>query len=146
MGNTSLNLVNKTSTKKRWKREQEIKEEYRSLSWACRDGNRQAQPHLELDLLRGMRGSKGISTATSSAGGLLLNGGTVMKDTGKTKGLSTSFFSAFPGQGLPGLCITAQHLESSSTHGRPVLMRCSRGEEPRLSCSWAQCISKCSGG
>ena len=91
--------MNKTRTKKRWKRGQDIEEEYRSISWACRDGDSQAQPRLELELVRGMRGNKGISRATSAAeGALLLNGGTVVKDTGKTKGVSTSSVLAFPGK------------------------------------------------
>lgn len=61
-----MSLVKKTSTKKRRKRAQEIEEEYRSIHWAFRGGNRQAQHHLESELMRGVRGSRGISTATSA--------------------------------------------------------------------------------
>lgn len=51
--------------------------------------------------MRGIRGSKSISVGASAAeGGLLLSGlgGTMMKDAGKIKRLSTSFVSTFPGK------------------------------------------------
>ena len=72
--------------------------------------------------MRGSRGNKDFSIATlATGGGFLLNSDTVMKDTGKTKGLRTSFALAFPGKAYsqvsPGLCVMALHLESSSTHG-----------------------------
>lgn len=100
MGSPSLSLVNKTSAEERWKRGQDVEEEYRSIYWACRDGSRQSQPHLELELVRSMRANKGISISTSAAEGeLLLSGlGGTVKDTGKTKGLGMSFVSAFPGK------------------------------------------------
>lgn len=88
---------------------------YRSISWDSWDENGQAQPHLELELVKGMSGNRGISTATLAAeGGLLLTSDTVMKDTEKTKGFSPSPASAFLAKsaqsllsGLPGLCIAA---------------------------------------
>lgn len=74
-GNPSLNLENKTEQgrvgkgDRTWSRNIEA---YRSLSQDCRDENRQAQPHLELELVKGMSGNKGISTATLAAEGRLL--------------------------------------------------------------------------
>lgn len=98
-------------TGKSWKRGQDMEQKYRSLSQDCRDENRQAQPRLELELVKGMSGNKGISTATLAAEGrLLLTGNTVMKDTEKTKdsvlALSQPFWQSVL-SGLPGLCIRA---------------------------------------
>lgn len=70
-------------------------EAYRSISWDCGDENRQVQ--------QGMRGKKGISTATLAADlpvYHLLTGDIVMKDTEKTKGFSTSPVSAFLGKSV----------------------------------------------
>lgn len=64
----------------------------------------------------------------------MLNGGTMMKDAGETKGLSASFVSAFPGM---------VYSPWSLCHGSaPTQLQCGPqcsgdGEEPHLSCSWA---------
>lgn len=73
--------------------------------------------------MEGMRGHKGISTATVAAEGeLLLTHDTVMKDTEKTKGFSTSAVSAFLAKSAlrPPRCL---HHSSSMVPSAPEMKR-----------------------
>lgn len=120
-GDPQLNLANKTALGRVGEGDRTLTrkvEAYRSISWDCWDENRQAQPRLELELMKGMRGNKGISTATLAADlCIALTGDIVMKDTEETKGFSTSPVS---------VCSQASQVSASQLQHGP---QCSWDEE-----------------
>jgi len=85
-------LKHKKEAYKKWKRDQVIQEEYRDTVRACTCGVREAKAHLQLNMLRDMKGKKegfyrSISSKRKTRGntGLLLNraGELVTKSTEK---------------------------------------------------------------